>query len=120
MLGFGDVRCKVWCWRCRVWGPGFRGLVFQALGSSSTEAFLEFRGTSLIRNSRPLGPYNRTTSRALRWSQGGGVVSYERGVPETHLGIRGFEDAFRVVQLRLLGLANLVFRVLGSGFRAKG
>jgi hypothetical protein len=36
-----------------------------------------FRGTSLIRNSLPLGPYSRTMHRAL----GGGAVSYERGSP---------------------------------------
>ena len=27
-----------------------------------------YRGTSLIRNSAPLGPYSRTMLRALRWS----------------------------------------------------
>ena len=29
---------------------------------------LGYRGTSLIRNSAPLGPYSRTLPRALRWS----------------------------------------------------
>ena len=29
---------------------------------------LRYRGTSLIRNSAPLGPYSRTMPRALRWS----------------------------------------------------
>jgi len=44
--------------------------------------FLRYRGTSLIRNSAPLGPYSRTmplegTLEALA----GGPVSYERGTP---------------------------------------
>ena len=34
----------------------------------------EYRGTSLIRNSARLGPYSRTTPRAIRWSEGGGVL----------------------------------------------
>jgi len=34
---------------------------------------LGYRGTSLIRNRLPLGPYSRTMPRAL----GGGAVSYE-------------------------------------------
>ena len=33
---------------------------------------LPYRGTSLIRNSAPLGPYSRTMPRALWWSYGGG------------------------------------------------
>ena len=40
-----------------------------------------YRGTSLIRNIPPLGPYSRTMSRALWWSWGRGAVSYERGTP---------------------------------------
>jgi hypothetical protein len=35
-----------------------------------------YRGTSLIRNSAPLGPYSRTMPRALWWSYGGGADSY--------------------------------------------
>ena len=31
----------------------------------------EYRGTSLMRNSAPLGPYSRTMRRALWWSEGG-------------------------------------------------
>jgi hypothetical protein len=38
------------------------------------------RGTSLIRNRPPLGPYSRSISGALLWSKGG-VGSYERGTP---------------------------------------
>ena len=38
------------------------------------------RGTSLIRNSAPLGPYHRTVPRP-RWWFWGGVVFYERGTP---------------------------------------
>ena len=33
-----------------------------------------YRGTSLTRNSPPLGPYSRTKPRALWWSKGGGGV----------------------------------------------
>ena len=33
-----------------------------------------YRGTSLIRNSPPVGHYSRTTSRALAWPYGGGGV----------------------------------------------
>ena len=32
-----------------------------------------YRGTSLMKNSAPLGPYNRTMPRALRWAQGRGL-----------------------------------------------
>ena len=32
-----------------------------------------YRGTSLIRNSAPLGPYSRTMPGALWWSYGGGL-----------------------------------------------
>ena len=42
----------------------------------------EYRGTSLIRNAPPSGPYSRTIPRVLWWSQrGGGTASYERGTP---------------------------------------
>ena len=40
-----------------------------------------YRGTSLIRNSAPIGPYGRTMHRALWWVLGGGSLSYERGTP---------------------------------------
>ena len=40
-----------------------------------------YRGTSLIRNSNPLGPYSSNMPRALWWSQGAGAVSYQRGTP---------------------------------------
>ena len=53
------------CCRCcrapRAWGGGAGG----------------YRGTSLIRNRPPLGPYSRTMPRALWKSLGGGAVSYE-------------------------------------------
>ena len=46
--------------------------------STRTEPYiLHYRGTSLIRNSAPLGPYSRNMPRAL----GGGGGSYERGTP---------------------------------------
>ena len=34
---------------------------------------LRYRGTSLVRNSAPRGPYSRTVPRALRWPWGGGA-----------------------------------------------
>ena len=34
---------------------------------------LAYRGTSLIRNSAPLGPYSRIMPRTLGWSWGGGL-----------------------------------------------
>jgi hypothetical protein len=36
-----------------------------------------YRGSSLIRNSLPLGPYSRTMPRALWWSYSKGGCSYE-------------------------------------------
>ena len=39
-----------------------------------------YRGTSLIRNRAPLGPYSSRMPRALWWSWGGGRF-YERGTP---------------------------------------
>ena len=53
------------------------------LAEVAAERGLCYRGTSLIKNSAPLGPYSRTVPRALRWSWGGGAVSYERGTPVT-------------------------------------
>ena len=43
--------------------------------------FSVYRGTSLIRNCNPLGPYRRTMPMALWWSQGGAALSYVRGIP---------------------------------------
>ena len=40
-----------------------------------------YRGTSLIRNSAPLGPYSRNTPRPLMVVQVRGAVYYERGTP---------------------------------------
>jgi hypothetical protein len=43
---------------------------------------VSYRGTSLIRNSPPLGSYSGTLPRALWWSQGKEDVSYERSTPK--------------------------------------
>jgi hypothetical protein len=45
-------------------------------GGGRTGRFFDtaYRGTSLIRNNLPLGPYSRPMPRALRWSAGGGGV----------------------------------------------
>jgi len=40
-----------------------------------------YRGTSLIRNRHPVGPYSRTMPRLIWWCWGGVEVSYERGTP---------------------------------------
>ena len=37
------------------------------LAENAPPARMSYRGTSLIRNSAPLGPYSRTMPRALRW-----------------------------------------------------
>jgi len=47
-----------------------------------------YRGTSLTRERIPLGPYSRHMPRALWWSYGRGAVSYERGTPVPHNGLR--------------------------------
>jgi hypothetical protein len=39
-----------------------------------------YRGTSLMRNCAPVGPYRRPTPRALWWSEGGSVFSWARYV----------------------------------------
>jgi len=44
-----------------------------ALWVSVSGVGLVYRGTSLIRNSAPLGPYSRNMPRALWWSWGGGL-----------------------------------------------
>ena len=54
----------VWDVGFGVLGLGFRvwGLRFRVEG-----AVVDYRGTSLLRNSAPLGPYSRTIPRALWW-----------------------------------------------------
>ena len=37
-----------------------------------------------MRDNAPLATYSRTKHRALRWPQGGGAISYERGTPVPH------------------------------------
>ena len=44
----------------------------------SARAVLDYRGTSLIRNSLPIGPYSRSVPRALRWSLAGGSFVWAR------------------------------------------
>ena len=67
-----------------MWGLGFRGLAMagekRALGfvgfpchRSYSWAHTPYRGTSLIRNPAPPGPYGRAVTRVLWWSQGEGV-----------------------------------------------
>jgi len=51
-----------------------RAARFRRVGASRApfHSTPDYRGTSLIRNSAPLGPYNRTIPRALWRSYGGG------------------------------------------------
>jgi len=49
-------------------------------GCTTSTLVRGYRGTSLIRNSAPLGPYSATMPGAL-WTPRGGAVSYERGTP---------------------------------------
>ena len=44
----------------------------QPSNTPTTSGWHRYRGTSLIRNHAPLGPYSRTMPRALWWSLGGG------------------------------------------------
>ena len=50
-------------------------------GSRFTSVHIRYRGTSLIRNSAPLGPYSRTAQGPMAVLGGGGAVSHERGTP---------------------------------------
>jgi hypothetical protein len=50
-----------------------------AFTSMRAATFATNRGTSLKRNSAPLGPYRRTKHKALWWPLGGVAVSCERG-----------------------------------------
>ena len=45
----------------------------QASPTKASVATYGYRGTSLIRNCAPLGPYSRNMPRALWWSWGGGL-----------------------------------------------
>ena len=45
---------------------------------------VQYRGSSLIRNCHPPGPYSRPIPRALGRSKWGGVVSHERDTPTVH------------------------------------
>ena len=47
---------------------------------------MDYRGTSVLRNNAPLGPYSRKMPGALWRPKGGGAVSYERGSPVEALG----------------------------------
>jgi hypothetical protein len=51
-----------------------RGTVSQKVLVGRNNGVSDYRGTSLVRNSSPLGPYTRPMPRALWWSQGGGHV----------------------------------------------
>ena len=63
-----------WTARAPVMTPEASAPAGDATPAVEPEAALKppYRGTSLIRNRRPLGPYRRTMPRALWGSQGGG------------------------------------------------
>ena len=61
--------------------PGWKTGLIRVMAACSTRRSRDYRGTSLIRNRRPPGPCSSPMRRALRWSCGGGAVSYERGNP---------------------------------------
>ena len=64
----------------------------------------QYRGTSLIRSSLPLGPYRRAMPRALWWSQGGEAVSHEGSTPVLELAGRAWGTTFsRLRALRAWG-----------------
>ena len=48
---------------------------------SGTHKIAIYRGTSLIRNSAPIGPYGRTILRVIWWSLGGGGLFLMSEVP---------------------------------------
>ena len=67
-----------------------------------------YRGTSLIRNSAPLGPYRRPMPRALGWSKGGGrflmseVTPHRIPTPDSMDRVRGWQTHMgRFVRLRV-------------------
>jgi len=62
-------------------GSGVEGLGVKLQGDGRPQAERAYRGTSLVRNRHPVGPYSRTMPRLLWWPRGGGAVSYERGTP---------------------------------------
>ena len=51
-------------------GPDLPVRALKAGGGASSA----YRGTSVIRNSAPLGPFSRIMPRALWWSYGGGGI----------------------------------------------
>ena len=65
-------------------GGGGAALIFKKRGWAIFQSGA-YRGTSLIRNHRIIGPYSRPVSRVL----GGGAVSYDRGTPVVAAAIRG-------------------------------
>jgi len=67
-LGAGGERAAGACQLCALLDAGSRfchgaQVIFWEMANESY-----FRGTSLIRNSAPLGPYSTTMPRALWWS----------------------------------------------------
>ena len=70
LVGSGDWRCEA---------PHFEISDMHAIPISHAT----YRGTSIIRNSAPLGPYERNMTKALWRLDGGGAASCERGTPVT-------------------------------------
>jgi len=82
-----------------------------------------YRGTSLIRNSAPLGPYIRTMPRALWWSKGAGLflisevplsTSHRSLTPNPERALAPIGEWSKVSAL------SLGFEVWGLGFGVEG
>jgi len=91
---------------CTAAAPAAVGWSLSGRGAART-----YRGTSLIRNRAPLGPYSRIMPMALLWPYGGGAVSYERGTPVPHGGAQPFHEktpCLHITNSRVLSALNFV------------
>ena len=79
-VGFGarGLGFRVWGVGCGVWGVGCGGLILGSGADLRDQRVAEGDGTSLIRNSDPLGSCSRTMPMALCMSWGRGMFLIER------------------------------------------
>ena len=97
-----------------MWGVGLR---VQGVGSRvQGSGFGIDRGTSLIREQLPVGPYNSPMPRVLWGSSGGWAFSYGRGSPVGSM----VEGSGCEVQGREFSVWVAGLRVQGLGFRIQG
>ena len=90
--------------------------VDQWMGMLHARVRPRYRGTSLIRNCHPVGPYSRTMPRALRGSWGG-AFSSERGTPVERA--RCFVLLTRTVYVPHLFYADLASQSAHRGHRSR-